>query len=158
MRNELLKTILAQPSAPFRERHVIREITQALTEGKVPWFADKTGNLVVGAKSEREYKQILNSKDREPVRVFIAHMDHPGFHGVKWRSDTELEVKWHGGSPTQHLQNSKVWIADGEGARGEGHFQDVKMIPSGRAIDSGVVHVSSSIRVSVTDASKLYGG
>jgi putative aminopeptidase FrvX len=154
----LLLSILEQPSAPFREGHVITRIRTALDQGKVPYFVDPIGNLVIGASSSKEYLAMVRLKTPEPLRIFIAHMDHPGFHGTAWKSPTELEVKWHGGSPTQHIENAKVWLADKKEALGHGKFIQVKMIPSGRAIESGVIQVPAALGQKQADARQLFGG
>ena len=154
----LLLSILSQPSAPFREAHVISRICEALDEARVPYFSDPIGNLVLGVSSKKEYLSLTREKNSEPLRVFIAHMDHPGFHGAAWKSETELEVKWHGGSPTQHIEGAKVWLADRERSLGHGKFTSVKMIPSGRAIESGVIEVSTALKDQHSDARMIYGG
>ena len=100
----LLLSLLSQPTAPFRESHVISRIRRELDEKQVPYFSDPCGNLVLGATSHKDYLTLIRQKSPEPVRLYIAHMDHPGFHGARWKSATELEVQWHGGSPTQHLE------------------------------------------------------
>src|SRR4051812_35414404 len=83
-RHELLEEILSQPTAPFRERHVIDCVSKVLERARVPFFSDPVGNLVIGAGSEREYRKRLRQSSPEPVRIFVAHMDHPGFHGLEW--------------------------------------------------------------------------
>lgn len=154
----LLLSILAQPSAPFREGHVINRIRQVLDEAKVPYFADPVGNLVLGVSSIKEYARLVREKSSEPLRIVIAHMDHPGFIGTLWKSKTELEVKWHGGSPTQHLVGAKVWLADRLESLGEGSFASVNMISSNRAIDTAIVHVPAGLQLRHRDASLIYGG
>src|SRR5215216_4578530 len=106
LRHELLDKILSQPTAPFREGHVISTISQELRVNDVPHFLDPVGNIVVGVNSKAQYLKMTRTRTPEPVRVYVAHMDHPGFHGVEWKSKSarELLVKWHGGSPTQHLE------------------------------------------------------
>lgn len=116
----LLKDILRQPAAPFREHHVARCVSRHLSAAGVPHFEDPAGNLVLGAASEAAYKRLLHRRvtgreRHEPVRIFIAHMDHPGFHGVKWLGPNRLAVKWHGGSPLKHLSGARLWLADDEG-------------------------------------------
>lgn len=154
----LLLSILSQPSAPFREGHVIARISKALDEARVPYFADPIGNLVLGASGQKSYLAMLREKTSEPLRIFIAHMDHPGFHGTAWKSATALEVKWHGGSPTQLIEGAKVWLADRSRALGYGKFSSVEMIPSGRAIKSGTITVAASLKTMNPDATKVYGG
>ncbi len=157
-RFDLLTSILSQPSAPFREGHVIRVITQALEAGQVPWFQDPIGNVVVGAASRAEYRALLKTREREPVRVFIAHMDHPGFHGVSLARPDLLEVKWHGGSPTASLENAPVWLADDEGWLGEGHLRNAKLLASGRAIDAAQVALPGQDHRPIEDPKRVFGG
>ena len=96
-----LTTLLSCPTAPFREETVATVITTWLSRAKVPCFRDPVGNIVVGASSRAEYRRLVRVRSTEPLRVFIAHMDHPGFHGLRWLSDRRLEVEWHGGSPVK---------------------------------------------------------
>lgn len=156
--DSLLHEILSQPTAPFREKQVIAKIIQALDDAGVPYLQDPIGNIVLGADSEKAYLKKIRAKSPEPVRVFIAHLDHPGFHGVSWKSDSELLVKWHGGTPTQHLEGSKVWLAGPEGRIAEGSLKDVKLLSSGRAIESGTVEYLSQSLPSPLPAEKIYGG
>lgn len=156
-REAFLKSILSQPTAPFREGHVIRLLEHEFQTHGVPYFKDPIGNIVVGASNKAEYLRMVRQASKEPLRIFIAHMDHPGFHGVKWLSPTEIEVKWHGGSPTALLDNAPVWLADAKGWVAEGYFKNVTMIPSGRAIDTAVVEVPATDR-RTSKAEHLYGG
>jgi len=109
-----LFSLLAQPTAPFREHHVMREIERQLSRTKIPYFSDPHGNIVLGASSQKEYKALLSQRSKEPVRVYIAHMDHPGFHITKKISATRYAVKWHGGTPYKHVNGRKVWLANAE--------------------------------------------
>jgi putative aminopeptidase FrvX len=143
-RDVLLQEILSQPSAPFREGHVIHRIVTELKAGKVPHFIDPVGNIEISRK-----------KAPEPLRIFIAHMDHPGFHGEKWTSKSELEVIWHGGSPTQHLEGAKVWVSDRAGWVGEGKMKNAKLMASGKALESATIVFSDEMSA---DAKSLFGG
>jgi endoglucanase len=156
----LLEEILSQPSSPFREGHVIRTLTEVLTQGGVPWFRDPVGNLILGADSEKAYRKLLATPSSEPLRIFIAHLDHPGFHGAKYLSPTELEFVWHGGSPTQHLVGAPVWIADRQGPYAEGHIKSVEMTKTGRAIAKGVIELPADDHRegSTPKAKDLFGG
>ena len=159
-RLDLLCEVLSQPTAPFREKHALACLTRALESGAVPHFRDPIGNLVVGAGSRAEYARLLARKDREPVRFFVAHTDHPGFHGTSWRAPDELEFKWHGGSPLKHFEGATVWLATAEGSAGEGTVLEAKLTESGRALDRGVVRVPSELRTRFPRAapSDIYGG
>jgi len=156
---ELLRAILRRPSAPFRERHVIDEITNTLRESKIPHFLDPVGNIVVGVSSKKEYLKLVGTKSTEPVRIFIAHMDHPGFHGVKWIDENRFEFKWHGGSPTRYLDGAKVWLASSDAVLEDAIMESATLIESGRAISHGIIRVGSpSLAARYKDAKKIYGG
>jgi len=156
---ELLTSILSKPAAPFRETHVFHHLTEILTRNKVPHFTDPVGNIVVGASSKKEYSKLVKLKTTEPLRIFIAHMDHPGFHGSNWRSETELEFKWHGGSPTQHLVGAKVWIASAQEVLESATVQSAELLPSGHAIQAGVVTFDSpDVSKKYPKADQIYGG
>jgi endoglucanase len=120
----LLKDILQQPAAPFRELHVAQCVSKHLQQENIPHFYDPIGNLVIGVNSKAEYLRVLKKKNKEPVRVFIAHMDHPGFHGMRWLNKNTLAIKWHGGSPIKHLAGAKVWLADDTGQVAEGQLKN----------------------------------
>jgi putative aminopeptidase FrvX len=161
--HELLRKILSQPAAPFREKHVSATLSALLKSSKVPHFFDPVGNIVVGAASVKEYVKLVKTKTTEPLRIFIAHMDHPGFHGVRWVSDSEMEFQWHGGSPTQHLEGASVWIASSTEIFDRKHIQatthSVTMIPSGLAISKGLVRFNTSeVSRKYPDPVHLYGG
>jgi len=160
MNTPLLWDILSQPTSPFREKHVQILIKTTLKNNKVPHFLDPIGNLIIGANSKEDYLKKTRAKTREPLRFFVAHMDHPGFHGVKWLSETELEILWHGGSPTAHLENSSVWIGDEQGWTPlVGTLSKVEMIPSGRGIQKAVTCFDRREAQSLYPKAKsLYGG
>lgn len=124
---KLLLRVLETPSAPFRESLILAVLTDALDEAGVPWFLDPIGNLVVGAGSAREYRSRVAKKTDEPLFLAMAHLDHPGFHGLSWKSKDTLEIQWHGGSPLEKLAGAKVWLATPQGAWGEAKFTKPKL-------------------------------
>lgn len=151
-----LTQLLAQPTAPFREELAAVLIQQRLKRAAVPFFRDPIGNLVIGCDSPAAYRRLVRESSREPLRLFIAHLDHPGFHGVKWISGTRLKIKWHGGSPVRHLAGSRVWLATTQGYWPEGKLGKVKLLKSGNAIDTAEVRVQASR--SGIRADEIYGG
>lgn len=157
-RSALLTELLNQPTAPFREEYVITAVERILTGARVPFFRDPVGNIVIGCASRARYHQLVREKSPEPLRVFIAHMDHPGFHGVRWLSGSRLRIKWHGGSPVRHLAGSRVWLATRDGDRMEGKLARVRLIKSRRAIDTAEVHITGAVKEPKPRASALYGG
>jgi endoglucanase len=154
-----LKDLLSRPTAPFFEHHVVRFASAWLQRQQIPFFTDPAGNLVIGSPSAREYRRLLNSRGREPLRVFIAHMDHPGFHGVRWLAADRLKVRWHGGSPIRYLAGSRVWLADAERMLGQGKLGQVSLTQSGRAMESAVLRLTHcNITGRRPAASRLFGG
>lgn len=155
----LLLDLLAQPTAPFREEHVIACVRRVLEQANIPFFADPVGNLVIGAASRADYLRRIREKSTDPLRVFIAHMDHPGFYGVEWlspdRSQGRLKVLWHGGAPVKHLAGAKVWLADGHGWAGSGTLRKVALVASKRTIHSAEVVLDTPLN---KPANSLYGG
>lgn len=153
----LLLDILSQPTAPFRERHVIDIVTRTLHRHDVPHFLDPIGNVIVGCASRRDYARRLRAQTREPLRVYVAHMDHPGFHGVRWLGRNRLRVKWHGGGPIRRLAGAPVWLADDDGGRYEGRMRNARLTASGRSIETADV-VLTGVLDARTPATALYGG
>ncbi len=154
-----LRAILQQPTAPFREGRVVAEVERQLAASKIPHFQDKHGNLVVGVESPRAFRDRLRRPDIEPLRLFIAHMDHPGFHGSRWLDDRTLSVKWLGGSPVKHLRGARVWLGDSLGEVAEGRLGAVLLTKTKRSIDSATVRFDSpDIRLQCREAKELYGG
>jgi putative aminopeptidase FrvX len=154
----LLYSLFSRPAAPFREQHVAAWVDAVIGSVGIPHFTDPLGNIIVGANSAADYQRLLHVRDAEPVRVFIAHMDHPGFHGVRWVKPKVLRVQWHGGSPTRHLHGARVWLADAQGVLGEGRMRHAKLRKEGWAIDTADVHFTQVIQSPRLTATELYGG
>jgi len=158
-RLRLLKDILSQPTAPFREQCVVRCVSGHLQRAGVPFFEDPAGNLVLGVDSPAAYVRLLRRRDDRPVRVFIAHMDHPGFHGLRWLDARRLAVKWFGGSPVKHLSGASVWVADEAGASAPGRLARATIVNQGWAIDRAEVHFDDDIaKLRRGDVKALFGG
>jgi len=157
--SQRLQQLLACPTAPFREAIVVAEVERQLQKSAVDYYFDPVGNIVVGAASEKAYKKILNQRSKEPVRVFIAHMDHPGFHGVRWLGATRLAVKWFGGSPKKHLNGSKVWLATDDGFVCHGVLRKVVVRKDKRAIETAEVVIDKPLaKEQKASAKKFFGG
>ena len=157
-RYALLTALLSQPTAPFREDRIVAVIARVLTEAGVPFFQDPVGNLIVGLSSPREYRRLARVPNAEPERLFIAHMDHPGFHGVRWLSDRRLAVKWHGGAPVKHLDGAAVWLADENGVCAQGRLARVRLGRDRRTIDTAEVRLDGRLTTARPTAASLYGG
>ncbi len=153
-----LSELLSCPTAPFRENAVIAAVMQALSRAAVPHFLDPVGNIVVGACSRAEYRRLVHTRSAEPLRVYIAHMDHPGFHGRRWLSARRLEVEWHGGSPVKHLAGAPVWLADATGYVAKGRLAHVRLGASRHAIHRAEVVLPKASWKTRPAANALYGG
>lgn len=157
---DFLLELLRQPTAPYREEHVIATVSEALVGAGVPFFADPVGNLVIGVADRRAYRELVNADGDEPVRLFVAHMDHPGFHGMHWTRMSRLRIRWHGGSPTRHLAGAAVWLADHSGVVASGALANVKLGAARRAMDTAEVRFKAADlpRLRGLPARSLYGG
>jgi endoglucanase len=154
-----LETILSQPTAPFREQHVVTTATDMLQQYDVPFFPDSHGNLVVGVSSHKQLGAVLQHRNREPLRLFVAHMDHPGFHGQRWLSARRLAVKWFGGTPVKHLRGSQVWLADSNELRLQGHISNAVLTRSKRSIASAEIVIErGQLPARRPAARNLFGG
>jgi putative aminopeptidase FrvX len=138
---KLLHQILTLPTAPFREAAVMDFVQSVFERRQIPYFLDPVGNLVVGCASPLEYRRLIRQPSQEPVRLFIAHMDHPGFHGIQWLSPLRLLVKWYGGSPTKHLRGSRLWLANAAGVTGAGILEHPELLDSAHALDRAVLRL-----------------
>lgn len=154
MNKNFLNEILSQPTAPYREAHVKRTLSAYFDREGIAYFLDPIGNIVVGVSSREEYLERLTQSTGEPLRLFIAHMDHPGFHGEKWLTKKDLRVRWHGGSPRKHLAGAPVWLADSEGLVGEGLITKPKLNRAGTALETAVVRLKEPVE---REAATLYG-
>jgi len=154
-----LRKLLSCPTAPFREKLVMDEVVSQLQETAVPYFHDEHGNIVVGVANETAYQTLLNQRNKEPVRVFIAHMDHPGFHGVRWLTQSRLLIKWFGGSPVKHVTGRKVWLASDDGLLCQGTLRKVVLRKDKRAIETAEVVLDKPLDANAKiSAKKLFGG
>lgn len=154
-----LRELLAVPTAPFREQQVRTFAERALDAWGVPHCRDPHGNLLVGVASPAAYRQLLGTRSEVPVRLFIAHMDHPGFHGVRWLDARRLAIAWHGGSPVKHLAGADVWLSAGAGYAARGELHDVELHPKGYAIGRAEVRLPDTrLRTAVLQARRLFGG
>ena len=156
--SRLLTEILSQPTAPFREQHVIELAERELSRRHIPHFSDPAGNLVVGASSASDYRALLRDRNEEPLRILAAHMDHPGFHGSRWLENSRLKIAWHGGSPVKNLSGARVWMATSDGIFAYGKIRKPKLHKSGHFLDSAEIEMDNKSQVRQFRAKEVYGG
>jgi putative aminopeptidase FrvX len=98
----IIKGVFSHPTAPFRENWVLNHIEIELKKLRVPFFRDKWGNIIAGARGP------LDLKKSQGV-VLIAHTDHPGFHILKQIKPYTYRAQWLGGYPPK-TKGAKVAI------------------------------------------------
>ena len=156
---QFLLELLRQPTAPFREQQVRAFAEAALDAWSIPYCRDPHGNLLVGVESAADYRRLLRARSDNPVRFFIAHMDHPGFHGERWLDARRLAIRWHGGSPVRHLAGAKVWLSAGADYIGAGELRKVVLHPQGYALQHAEVwFTDDQVHEAMPIAGTLYGG
>lgn len=155
-RHQRLLQLLAQPTAPFRETHVVAHVTALFARRGVPFFADPEGNLVVGAPSATAYRRLLRERGAA-LPFFIAHMDHPGFHGVRWLAPGRLAVRWYGGSPVRRLAGARMRLVTDAGLLGTGRLQRPRVNAGGWAIDTAEIRIDGRPDP-LPPAKTIYGG
>lgn len=100
---QILKTILSNPTAPFREGWVVSAILKVLVEHKIPHCRDSYGNIIAGIQKLSDL--------RGTARLgFMAHMDHPGFHVIRRLSRSKWKARWLGGAPFAHMKNAAIRV------------------------------------------------
>jgi putative aminopeptidase FrvX len=156
---DFLFQLFSQPSAPFREQAILEVVQSLLRRRKIPHFIDPVGNIVVGVNNSQQYSKLVNAKSREPVRMFIAHMDHPGFHGQQWLRPKRLKIVWHGGSPTRFLSGAPVWLASGTNYVATGVIRKPVLNSTRRFLQSAEVQLESKgLYEEFSDPTRIYGG
>lgn len=154
----LLLGLLRQPTAPFREQRIVEFVTATLRNHGVPFFRDPAGNVIVGCDSRGAYARLVRARTSEPLRLFVAHMDHPGFHGVRWLGRNRLRVHWHGGAPTRFVNGARVWLADADDHRYDGRMHAVRLTRNRRTIDTAEVRINASTSLRRYPPATLHGG
>jgi putative aminopeptidase FrvX len=163
---DLLLALAAAPTAPFREHRVVSLVRRTCERHPVPFYQDPDGNLILGVTSGAALSRAIYAEERRPLLVFSAHMDHPGFHGLRWRRHSsgqgaELEVLWMGGAPRGAVEGAPVWIADtGLEWTGSGRMLNVRRGPasSGGRLLGGIVSLDGDALPARTSPHRLYGG
>ncbi len=99
----LISEVFNQPTAPFKELHVLKKLEEILRKQKIPYFIDPSGNIVAGVSSKKTLW-------KKPYFVFIAHTDHPGFHIVKSEKKNIYKALWYGGAPFKQMKGKRVRV------------------------------------------------
>jgi putative aminopeptidase FrvX len=84
-------SILSQPTAPFREEWVRRQVQDWCRINSIPQTSDPFGNMWVNV---RNLAELANTK-----LLFVAHMDHPGIVIHDFPAPGQAIGEWLGGGP-----------------------------------------------------------
>jgi endoglucanase len=109
---KLLTDLLALPTSPLNEHHVIVYIRRwAERRPNIMLSSDAYGNL----KAEL---RIGRGRDSRPL-VFSAHMDHPGFEAMKTSRGGRLQAAWRGWVLPEYFKGARVrFFSDDRWIRG----------------------------------------
>lgn len=97
--NAILRSVCAQPTAPFKEHAVIAWIRGFCRTRHLRIQEDTHGNMLITRD---------RSAGRQPRWVFVAHMDHPGLEAVKMAGKRRLLARFRGGVLASHLPRTPV--------------------------------------------------
>ena len=101
----LLERILALPTAPFVEHHVIEFIRRfAARRPDLECRSDRHGNLLVSYRRGRA--------PRRPPIALAAHLDHPGFVAERMIGPKRLRAVWRGGVKAEYFPKRRVCFFD----------------------------------------------
>ncbi|KPK80526.1 MAG: hypothetical protein AMJ81_11930 [Phycisphaerae bacterium SM23_33] len=95
----ILRQLLSQPTAPFREEAVVEAVARWARQRGVTMGRDAAGNVLLEAVS--------GSRGSHPHWVFAAHMDHPGFV-VRRRRGRVAWAEFRGSVARQYFPGSRV--------------------------------------------------
>jgi len=162
---ELLVAIASAPTAPFREHRVASVVRRICRDHSLPMYTDPDGNLLLGVGSAAALARALDHETRRPLLVLSAHMDHPGFHGLRWNrfeagTGGELEIMWFGDAPRGGVEGAPVWIADCEtGWTASGRLDHPRYRPPGEDnLCGGVVCLDGDAPQKRIAPRRLFGG
>lgn len=102
---DLLKKILTEPTAPFREDCVRAAIERELDAHGIPYVRDAGGNLIAGTSRPESLAKGFHI-------ALLAHMDHPGFHLGESLGRGLWRCYWYGGAPFDKMVGAKVRLHD----------------------------------------------
>lgn len=148
---------MSEPTAPFREERIAAVALSWLTDRGIAHFIDPAGNILIGCASAADYRRLLARPTREPARLLIAHMDHPGFHGQRWLSANRLSLRWLGGSPTRGLSGARVWLAADDGEFAEGRLTKPRWRRDGHGLAGAEVVLTATPAHPRPRANNIFG-
>lgn len=151
-----LLEITSLPTAPFKEQIILKYCKEQLQKTRFPFYEDQHGNLVLGANSQASLIKKLKAL-KTPAPFFIAHTDHPGFHITQALNSNTFEWKWFGGSPSQGIVKSKIYLADQDSVFAQGHITQAHLNSSKTALTHGQLKITKYLRQSTSSPTTWFG-
>ncbi len=108
----VLKELLALPTAPYLEDHVVAYVDEACRKlAGVKLKYDRYGNLLAHYRYQPRQVRPL---------AFAAHLDHPGFEATQMKGKQTLLADFRGGVRPEYFKDAKVrfWV-DGKWVKGK---------------------------------------
>lgn len=105
---EILRALLAAPTAPFCEEAVADQIARWAKRRGVAMTRDAAGNVLLRVRRGR-------AAQRRPRWVFAAHMDHPGFVAAGRRGASVWAQFRGGGVGREYFVGSRVRFFTSDG-------------------------------------------
>ncbi len=139
-RLKLLKDVLALPTAPFAEQHVIEFVRNFADARKnVSWRQDAVGNVMM------HYRR-GSRRVRRPV-CLSAHLDHPGFVATNMISKERVRADWRGGVFAEYIPTGTKVRFFSDGAWVKGTVAATKTVKKGtrRIVKDAVFHVKQCV-------------
>ncbi|MBI2027798.1 MAG: hypothetical protein HYS98_08390 [Deltaproteobacteria bacterium] len=131
------------PTAPYKEFFVQEFAETFCNQHNIPNVRDQWGNIWVGTDS-------MPTKAKNSKLVFVAHMDHPGFHIRRIIKSGLWEAQWFGGGPTKKIKNAKVMMCEPTGSKISAKIKSFTLNATKTRVEKLVVQLDSKDNLSVT--------
>jgi endoglucanase len=134
----VLRDLLALPTAPLNEGHVVDYIRRwAAERPAITLTQDEVGNIVLRLKR--------GAGRREPM-VLAAHMDHPGFEARRMVGPQRLEAAWLGWVHPDYFKDARVrFYGNGRWIRGTVRAVEVGMVRGRRRVKKAEIEVARDV-------------
>lgn len=138
MAHDTLMDLLALPTAPYNEGHVVDYLRRwAAARPAIRLTQDATGNLVLKLK---------RGTSRGAPLVLAAHMDHPGFEARRMVGLRRLEASWLGWVHPDYFLKTRVrFYSEGSWIRGTVRSVKVGMVRGRRRVTTAQIDVAKPV-------------
>jgi endoglucanase len=135
----VLRGLLALPTAPFAEHHVIDYVKDFCARRKhVTLRRDGAGNLLARVRKGRR-------RVKRPACI-TAHLDHPGFVADRMLTQQTLRANWWGGVPKEYFRGAKVrFYVAGTWVRGRVRSVKTKKKAGRERVETAVIDVRQDV-------------